>query len=450
MFRVTAIVVLVLLACTAGASGDIADRQAPHGLAYEEARSANSPSSPSSPSRAPLRAAASWCGAPTQKDREPGTVTGHLVHWLYVIPSDGQDRFSKFATQMQADADSIDSWWRGQDPHRAPRNDLAQFACGTQLDISLIRLSRPGSQLESIESRFAHIADGLADLQFSSPLAKYLVYYDGPVEPEICGEGGNDATGLDMAVVYVQACPGVPRDTTAAHELLHTLGAVADGAHHMCPAPEDGHVCDNRKDLMFPVGNATPLARLALDPGRDDYYGHSGSWPNVLDSPWLVELDGQLPLALEISGPGSVEADARGLHCAQTCTTTWRAGTTIALRATPAAGAKLVHWGGACSGSAECTVAVDGATTVSALFAPAAYRLTVAISGRGSVRSSRPGTSCALRCSSLVSSYETIRLIPAPAEGWRFEQWRGACRGEGLCSVPMTGLTSIRGVFVRV
>ncbi len=371
------------------------------------------------------------------------------MHWVYAIPSDGADRLASYGSAMQADAESIDAWWRSQDPLRAPRNDLAPFSCGLQLDLSLLRLPQSGSQLASIDTRFRAIAMSLMAVGFSSRHTKYLVYYDGPVEPDVCGQGGSDSSGLGFAVVYVQACAGVPWNTTAAHELIHTLGAVANGAPHMCPEPDDGHVCDNPYDLMFPFGDETPITGLALDSGRDDYYGHTGSWPDTQDSPWLVQLDRQVPFALTVSGPGSVSADIPGLRCSQSCTTTWSASTALELSATPATGMKLVGWGSGCSGRSACKVVVEPGKTVSALFAPATYRLTVAVSGRGAVRSSRPGVACPSRCSSLVPSYETLRLTPAPAKGWKFKQWSGACRGKGMCSVPMTSATSARAVFVR-
>jgi hypothetical protein len=163
-----------------------------------------------------------------------------------------------------------------------------------------------------------------------------------------------------------------------------------------------------------------------------------------------VRLDRQTPLIVAISGPGSVAADVPGLLCAQTCTTTWSADTTLALAARPASGSKLVRWGGACRGSGACRVVVGRAPQVSALFGPSTYRLTVAVGGRGSVRSSRPGIACPPRCSSLVSSYTPLRLTASPAKGWRFKTWAGACRGtRPACTLPMTAAASARAVFIR-
>ena len=88
----------------------------------------------------PARAAATWCGTPSSEDRTPNALAGFPAHWVYAIPSDGQDQLSSRANTMQTDAETIDAWWRTQDSTRLPRNDLTQLSCGLQLDISSVRL----------------------------------------------------------------------------------------------------------------------------------------------------------------------------------------------------------------------------------------------------------------------------------------------------------------------
>jgi len=446
MLRLATVVVVVLCAGAGGSPSEVDQRWVVHDLTRQQARTL---ASSSRAVRAPARMAATWCGTPAQADLAPNVLAGSPVHWVYAIPSDGADRFASYSTAMQTDAESIDAWWRSQDPLRTPRNDLAPFSCGSQLDLTLLRLTQSSTQLASVDARFGAITSSLMVRGFASRHTKYLVYYDGPAEPDICGQGGSNPSGLGFAVVYTQACAGVPWNTTAAHELLHTLGAVSSSAPHSCPDPDDGHTCDNAYDLMYPFGDETPITGLALDSGRDDYYGHAGAWFDTQDSPWLIQLDRQVPFALAVSGSGSVAADVPGLRCSQSCTTTWSAGTSLELSAVPTTGMKLVSWGAGCSGRSSCKVVVESGKTVSAAFAPASFRLAVSVSGRGSVRSSRPGIACPPRCSSLVSSYEPIRLTPTPSEGWRFKQWGGACRGKGFCSVPMTRATTARALFAR-
>ena len=416
-------------------------------LASTSAVTADLPALP----RVAARTAATWCGTAAQADRVPNVVAGNPVHWVYVIASDGADNLSATGSVMQTDAEQIDGWWRGQDPTRNPRNDVTTFSCGAQLDITTVRTSRSSAQLSPLQGRFSGIVDALAQARLDSPFTKYVAYYDGPTaDANVCGQGGTDSTGFGVAVVYYRACAGVSTAAVGAHELLHTFGAVSRAAPHDCDGENSGHTCDDERDLMYPSIGGEALSEKLLDPGRDDYYGHSGGWTDTQDSAWLVRLDSQTPLSLTISGPGSVSADVPGLHCAASCTTTWNGGQRLALTATPNAGAKLVRWTGACSGAAGCTLSVAAGTAVSAVFAPASFRLSVSVTGKGAVRSSRAGITCRPRCSAAFPSFSPVRLTATPAKGWKLRSWSGACRGtKKTCTVPMSAATSARATFVR-
>jgi Divergent InlB B-repeat domain len=393
---------------------------------------------------------ATWCGTPAPADRRPNALAGHAVHWVYAVPADGADALGGWASAMQTDAEAIDLWWRLQDPTRTPRNDLAPFPCGQQLDITTLRFQQSSSQLAA-GGRFNLMANGLQAAGLGSAFTKQVVYYDGPVsDGDICGQGGSDRTGFGLAVVYLRACAGVSHAVVVAHELLHSLGAVATGAPNECTGENDGHVCDDGRDLLYPYVDLSTLETKILDIGRDDYYGHSGSWTNTRNSQWLVRLDAQAPLSLTLTGPGGVSADVPGLECAATCTTTWNAGTRVTMTATPRAGAKLVRWGGGCRGAAECTVSVGPGSAVTALFAPATFRVAVRVTGQGTVRSGRAGIACRPRCASAFPSHVPLALTAKPADGWRLRGWTGVCRGRQLtCRVPMTGAVQARATFVR-
>jgi hypothetical protein len=435
-----------------GASSPAAHVQGANGLRYVHTTTRASSAEPLPAVRAKASTASTWCGTPSQADLAPNSLAGFPVHWVYAVPADGADRFAAFASAMQTDAEAIDAWWRREDPTRTPRNDLTQLQCGQQLDLTTIRAQLSGAQLTDPDSRFGAIFNSLVAGNFRSPFTKYVVYYDGPVtNNDICGQGGSDSSGFGLAVMYVQACAGVSTAAVAAHELLHTFGAVPNGAPHDCPVPSDGHTCDSLSDLMYPTIDASPLESKLLDPGRDDYYGHSAGFGDSQDSAWLVQLDRQQPVTVTISGAGQVSANVPGLQCTKTCTTTWNADTQLSLTATPSAGSKLVRWGGSCAGAGACGVTAAPGATVSALFAPLVFRLTVSVGGRGTVRSSGTGITCRPRCSASFPSQVPVRLTAIPAKGWKFRSWTGACRGKNrTCSVPMTAASSARAIFRRV
>ena len=84
---------------------------------------------------------------------------------------------------------------------------------------------------------------------------------------------------------------------------------MPSAAPHICP--DSAHTCDNPDDLMYPYVNGT-LATAILDPGRDDWYGHSSPWFDVQDSPFLKHLQEQVHLTVGITGAGEVTSEPAG------------------------------------------------------------------------------------------------------------------------------------------
>ncbi len=239
-----------------------------------------------------------WCGlGSSDADRLPDATLGFAVHVAYVRPPGAADRLPEWAPRIVGDIAAIDAWWRSQDPTRAPRFDLYPFACPSpfgQLDISNVTLQQGAGQ---IDTAFTTIRFLLAQAGFIQPEKTYLVFYDGPVEQrrpdfEVCGVGDNPSGGLSgIAIVFLQACGAegtTLRPVVAVHELVHAFDAVSGSAPHHC---NEGHVCDVANDLLNSTLSGSELETHVLDGGRDDYYGHGGSWPDVQDSLFLERLD---------------------------------------------------------------------------------------------------------------------------------------------------------------
>src|SRR5207248_1294730 len=81
----------------------------------------------------------------------------------------------------------------------------------------------------------------------------------------------------------------------------------------------------------------------------------------------------EVDLSVSATGRGTVTGG--GIKCgngANTCTAKERQDSTVGLTAAPAAGARFIRWGGACSGTVvTCTVEMDAAKSVSATFSSA-------------------------------------------------------------------------------
>jgi hypothetical protein len=331
-----------------------------------------------------------------------------------------------------------------------------------RLDLARVPLQRGAEFYAPFAGRFGRIANELFSppFAFANRFKKYLVYYDGPVEePNVCGTAsGAPTTGPSFAVVYLRACDveagtGALSADVAVHELIHALGAVPTQAPHTCPETP-GHVCDSEDDLMFPSTSGQPLEAMLLDSGRDDYYGHSGSWFDVQDSGWLVHLDAplhQLAVAIEGSGSGRVDSDLPGIECPPACAIPWEAGTVVTLTATPGAGSRFAGWSGACSGAAACAIRIDAPQAVTARFVVPAT-LTVRVverGGSGRVVSDPAGFECAEACTTEFDTGQVVRFRAVPDPGSRFLGWGGSCTGTGSCQLTVAAGQSITAAFGR-
>jgi hypothetical protein len=344
-----------------------------------------------------------WCGSTPSATDRPDIVGGDQIHVIYATPSDSPDRFSSLASAIATDLNAINTWWKRQDPTRAPRFDYAALGCSgfASLDISDVKLPQNTAHYnQPTTPRLALLRDDLIAAGFADPAKKYLVYYD-QAQPSASAECGNayvsaqDGGAKGYAGVVIapnlegsgsaRGCGSVeasaPRGgflaVVAAHELVNELGALdtaTPGPPHRCPT-DVFHVCDSSLDVLYPTPAATTIDAAVLDFGHDDYYAHSGKWWDVQDSPWLRHLDApeyKLHITVGEGGASVAALDQPNVSCptGASCAWTWAAGSTVNLSATAGAGYRFSRWTGCPSVNGPiCTVAVDQALRVGALFA---------------------------------------------------------------------------------
>ena len=244
-----------------------------------------------------------WCGTGEPTTDVADAVSAFEWHVVYALPDGGVDRFAAFAPRFAGDVAASTAWWVGQDPTRKPRFDLIDSpSCASEfgrIDISLVHVPAGVTSFEGI-------TDALRAAGFENPDKGYLVYFDGSphagTEFGVCGEGDVDDVAFAYSIVYLQTCGQASSDETraliATHEMTHGMGAVPNEAPHIC---DSGHVCDSPNDLMKSVfSSGDSLANMMLDVGRDDYYGHAGTWWDARNSGLLYDLDQSLARAPEI------------------------------------------------------------------------------------------------------------------------------------------------------
>ena len=149
------------------------------------------------------------------------------------------------------------------------------------------------------------------------------------------------------------------------------------------------------------------------------------------------------------TGSGTVTSVPAGIDCGANCSAAYYFDTSVTLTAAAATGSTFAGWAGACTGTGGCTVAMDGAKSVTATFALSSYPFTVILVGDGSgtVGSNPAGIDCGSDCSESFSHGTLVTLTPTPAQGSRFVGWAGACTGTGECVVAIDAAKSVTASF---
>ena len=237
------------------------------------------------------------------------------------------------------------------------------------------------------------------------------------------------------------------------------VGKNGEGTVTSAPGGID---CGSSCSASFDTGssvtlNATPAAGWSFG-GWSGACSGTGSCGLSIDGPKSVTATFSPPppprhdLTVARAGNGRVTSTPSGIDCGTTCSATYDRGTQVTLTATPDAGSSFLGWGGVCSGTGlTCVVSVEADRGVTASFGGATSQpLAVSTEGNGTVSSAPAGISCGNACSASFRVGTDVTLTAAPAGGWVFAGWTGACTGTArTCAVTMSAPRVVSARFVE-
>lgn len=229
---------------------------------------------------------------------------------------------------------------------------------------------------------------------------------------------------------------------------------------------------------------ATTVARLEKTPGIQ--YASKGDWSGACTSdPCAIVMDGARAVTATFSSPavtvgtsggsGSGKVVGNGFDCtitpssAQgTCFVTFPSPSqqTVTLTPQAAAGSVFAGWtvsGGSCPGFNTCVISPPAyyppGTVVNARFNIDDRSISVSGTGSGTVKSGGGEINCTLTvsvatgsCNATFTPGASVTLTAAPANGWQFGQWGGACATSTtpMCNLQLTASQNVTVTFTRM
>ncbi|CAK0781526.1 hypothetical protein CCP4SC76_7870008 [Gammaproteobacteria bacterium] len=247
----------------------------------------------------------------------------------------------------------------------------------------------------------------------------------------------------------IQSGPGNGAEN---HALV--ISRTGNGSITSIPAGIDcGNTCSaNFADGATVTLTATPASSYAFDGWSGDDCSGTDPCDLTMDGDKTVSanfISTLHTLAISKTGNGTVTSTPSGIHCGNTCSSTFGDGATVTLTATPASGYAFDGWNGDdCSGTDPCDLTMGDDKTVSANFISSQHTLAISKTGKGTVTSTPSGIDCGSACSTTFGDGAVVTLTATSMNGYVFKGWNGDdCSGSDPCNLTMDDDTAVSAIF---
>jgi uncharacterized repeat protein (TIGR02543 family) len=224
--------------------------------------------------------------------------------------------------------------------------------------------------------------------------------------------------------------------------------------------------------MTLPQNTSVTLSAVPASGSNSDFLDWSGDCGSFTTTSCTLTMNGAKSVGADFNGPdttftlsaqtlggGSGTIGGAGLKCSSSgitgCSSSEPANATVTISATPSAGSVFTGWGGACTGTSTCRVAMTADKSVTATFAstaPTSHTLTLSVAGDGTVKTSA-GTCTGVAKQTKVCPLEfapatKVTLTATPAKGQAFFGWTGACKGgASTCSLMLSASAATTATF---
>ncbi|TXI94897.1 MAG: hypothetical protein E6Q34_03965, partial [Burkholderiaceae bacterium] len=158
-------------------------------------------------------------------------------------------------------------------------------------------------------------------------------------------------------------------------------------------------------------------------------------------------------LTIVSGGGGGIKQSNPEMICDSSCTSQVKKNSSIELTAVPDDEHDFLSWQGvsSCGSQPQCTVVAGQTNQITATFAKVTkYKLTVQLTGNGTVTSAPTGIDCGSDCTQNYAQGRSITLTAKPSNGYQFSGWSGTnieCPGTGVCTFTINSATVVKANF---
>jgi hypothetical protein len=268
-------------------------------------------------------------------------------------------------------------------------------------------------------------------------------------------EQGKAAPSYDITVT---ASPGgkiAPGGSSVNEGNDKTFSIKPNKGYHLAEVKLDGvTIFEDRKGPSVPNDGTTPPSPMDPNLQRSGeskvykYYLKNVQQNHTLEA--IFETDTFfLEIIKDGQGSGFVESTPGGISCGTNCAGIFPYNTNVTLTATNDNESVFNSWTGKCKGKGNtCAVNIKKTLSIIADFARA-FRLSISISGHGTVTSSPKGIICEESCSANVKENSVVKLKAKADADSIFFGWTGCTASAGAsCTVAMNQAQYAVAAFV--